>query len=148
MCICPKTQDLVVMTKDGLMMLNLRTEKWGRLNSGPASLQGPLSISPNGTKIAYIAKVSRILLNGALSSILNFLNLARRKQPDLRLRYNKEQGVCAQSIQRREEPPWLAHRQFAFCRIQRDLRHLLANVHRYKHRTRWKRAILLQQYRQ
>jgi hypothetical protein len=56
MCTCPNTQDLVVMTKDGLMMLNLRTEKWTRLNSGPTSLQGPLSMSPNGTKLAYIAK--------------------------------------------------------------------------------------------
>jgi hypothetical protein len=67
MCTCPNTQDLVVMTKDGLMMLNLRTEKWTRLNSGPTSLQGPLSMSPNGTKLAYIAKVSINILNAAIS---------------------------------------------------------------------------------
>ncbi len=63
MCTCPNSQELVVMTKDGLMMLDLRTDKWTRLNSAPASLQAPLSFSPDGSKIAYIAKVRSNVLN-------------------------------------------------------------------------------------
>jgi len=62
MCACPNIQNLAVMTKDGLMVLNLRTEKWRRLNSGTTPLQGPLSFSTNGTKIAYMTQVYSSLL--------------------------------------------------------------------------------------